>query len=325
MPGNYPLVSIIIPAFNVERYIQEAVESVLNQDYNNIEIIIVNDGSTDNTSKICMRLSSKDNRIRLVNKKNGGAASARNLGIRESNGDFIMFLDGDDFYSKHAVSSAVSLIEKNKSDLVCFDFDTFNENGILPRPLPNQFPSILSSSGIDCVRFIYQGFLGYFSWAFLYRSSVLKGSGISYPEDIHVLEDAFFLNLFLRHVTNVSYLNECIYHYRVIQNSLTRRVSPVNAKTGISSIQHIMSLAKKDNLLTSSHKHFVDLLLFMYELNGNSHSKLAISNRNLIKKIIVSNFIDFSQLTVKQNFKVILILTNTYYTFRSFINFIRKI
>lgn len=325
MLGNYPLVSIIIPAFNVEHYIQEAVESALNQDYNNIEIIIVNDGSTDNTSKICMRLSSKDNRIRLVNKKNGGAASARNLGIRESNGDFIMFLDGDDFYSPHAVSLAVSLIEKDKSDLVCFDFDTFNENGILPRPLPNSFPSKLSSSGIDCVRFIYQGFLGYFSWAFLYRSSVLKGSGISYPEDIHVLEDAFFLNRFLRHVANVSYLNECIYHYRVIQNSLTRRISPVNAKTGIASIQHIMSLAKKDNLLASSHKHFVDLLLFMYDLNGNLHSKLAISNRNLIKKIIVSNFIDFSQLTVKQTFKVVLILTNTYYTFRLCINFIRRI
>lgn len=100
---NEPLVSVIIPAYNAEKYLDECLESVCNQTYRNLEIIVVNDGSTDNTRKILSRWEQKDSRIRVIDKENGGLSSARNCGINNSRGEEIMFLDSDDTLYHHAI------------------------------------------------------------------------------------------------------------------------------------------------------------------------------------------------------------------------------
>ena len=96
-------ISIISPVYNVEDYLKDCVESILNQTYKNIELILIDDGSTDNSGKICDEYASKDNRVKIVHKKNGGLSSARNAGLDIATGDYIFFVDSDDFLYKNSV------------------------------------------------------------------------------------------------------------------------------------------------------------------------------------------------------------------------------
>ena len=105
------LVSIIIPVYNVEKYLKNCVMSVLNQNYKNLEIILVNDGSKDNSYEICKELASQDNRIKLLNKENGGCSSARNMGLDNANGKYICFWDSDDFIYPNYVTTLLSAIK----------------------------------------------------------------------------------------------------------------------------------------------------------------------------------------------------------------------
>jgi len=111
---SYPTVSIIIPAYNAEKYLQETLESILTQDYPSIEVIVVDDGSTDNTSDI-VKSYSYDSRVQYIYKSNSGTAKSRNAGIQSARGDFLMFVDSDDLLSKNALSSLVK-ISANFSD-----------------------------------------------------------------------------------------------------------------------------------------------------------------------------------------------------------------
>ena len=112
-----PLISIIIPAYNAEKYIEECVNSTISQTYKNIEIIVVNDGSTDQTADIISALAKKDNRIKLFNKTNGGVSSARNYGIEKSRGEYIFFIDSDDFIDPNCVEYYYSLVKKFNAEI----------------------------------------------------------------------------------------------------------------------------------------------------------------------------------------------------------------
>lgn len=112
------LISIIMPVYNAEKYLNRSIESIMNQTYNNIEIILVNDGSTDNSLEICTNYQEKDNRIKLINQENKGVSFARNKGIDESTGDYIMFIDSDDYIEKNMIEDMVEKIIEDDIDLI---------------------------------------------------------------------------------------------------------------------------------------------------------------------------------------------------------------
>ena len=112
------LISIIMPIYNSEKYLNRSIESIMNQTYNNIEIILVNDGSKDNSLEICTNYQEKDNRIKLINQENKGVSFARNRGIDEATGDYIMFTDSDDYIEKNMIEDMVAKITKDDIDLV---------------------------------------------------------------------------------------------------------------------------------------------------------------------------------------------------------------
>ena len=111
------LVSIIVPVYNVEQYLKRCIQSILRQTYVHIEIILVDDGSTDHSGKICDAYSKRDHRIRVFHKHNGGQASARNLGIRNSKGDYLAFVDSDDFVHPEYIQYMYNNLKKYKADL----------------------------------------------------------------------------------------------------------------------------------------------------------------------------------------------------------------
>ena len=126
---NSDLVSIIIPVYNVEKYLKKCLDSVINQTYKNIEIIIINDGSTDNSLKICQNYEKKYSNIKVINQNNQGLSAARNKGIDESKGKYITFIDSDDYYDLDAVEKFYILATEKNADLVCCGTYCENENG----------------------------------------------------------------------------------------------------------------------------------------------------------------------------------------------------
>ena len=110
-------VSIIIPIYNVEEYLSQCLDSIVNQTYSNLEVILINDGSTDNCLEICNKYINKYN-WKLINKKNGGLSSARNAGLKEFTGDYVYFIDSDDWIKEDMIEVLVSLLENKKADIV---------------------------------------------------------------------------------------------------------------------------------------------------------------------------------------------------------------
>ena len=131
----YPLISVIIPAYNAEQFLDETLESVLSQTYENWECIIVNDGSTDNTEEIAKKWCEKDSRFRLTNKENGGLSSARNWGIKESKAEYIAFLDADDILTPDSLEVRINVLIEQNVDLVATKLQHFTDK--LPKVSKN--------------------------------------------------------------------------------------------------------------------------------------------------------------------------------------------
>ena len=127
MGKEKPLVSVIIPVYNVQKYLEECVESVQNQSYTNLEIVLVDDGSTDNSGELCDALATKDTRICTLHKSNGGLSDARNTGMLQARGKYLTFLDGDDLLPHSAVEKLVSSCEKNHWSLQLDNSSSFQE------------------------------------------------------------------------------------------------------------------------------------------------------------------------------------------------------
>lgn len=115
-----PLVSIIVPVFNVEKYLKECLDSILNQTYENIEVILVDDGSSDSSGKICDEYLKKDSRIKVFHKTNGGLSDARNYGVENSNGEYIIFVDSDDYLSKYTLEFSIKEIKEQNAEILVF-------------------------------------------------------------------------------------------------------------------------------------------------------------------------------------------------------------
>ena len=122
-----PLVSVIVPVYNVEKYLEECCDSILNQTYKNLEIILIDDGSDDNSPKICDSYKEKDSRVKVIHQKNSGVSSARNNGIKNSCGDFIIFADSDDKLEKNMCEKAVEALSQN-TDAVFFGYKRTDKN-----------------------------------------------------------------------------------------------------------------------------------------------------------------------------------------------------
>ena len=126
--------SIIVPAYNEAQYIEECVESVLNQDYDNFEVIVVDDGATDETPQIIDSLAQKSKKVKVIHQKNGGLSAARNSGIEAASGDYILFLDGDDFWSDNSFLTCLdNMITKEMVDVVIFPFTYYYQNKLVEK------------------------------------------------------------------------------------------------------------------------------------------------------------------------------------------------
>ena len=265
--GNEPLVTVVIPAYNAERTLVECLTSVGNQRYRNLEIIVVDDQSTDGTAHIAHTYAENDDRIRVIHKDNAGPGAARNVGLRMAQGRYLQFVDADDVLDPAAIVTTVDIAEHTQADLVSFDFTLLSKGREVPRSgaVPLAFPGVSHSSGMECLKQIYTGHLGYFSWAFLYRLDTVRAFEMEYPEDVHLLEDMLMLNRLLRHDLSVAYCAKQLYGYRNNAGSLSHASGSARAMQGLKVVTAVERMCEADDLQMYA-RSAVPVLLYLDSL-----------------------------------------------------------
>ena len=176
------MVSVIIPVYNVKKYLEKSVGSVTSQTYKELEILLVDDGSTDGSGEICDKLADMDSRIAVVHKKNGGLSDARNVGLDIATGDYILFVDSDDTVNPELIERCVKTAEKYSADIVLFDFEAVDEDTGRRGLFHSDFPPHTRIAP-ERNKVLYT--TAPCAWNKLYRAELWKKTGIRYPVGLH--------------------------------------------------------------------------------------------------------------------------------------------
>lgn len=217
MDNKEGLVSIVIPAYNVEKYIGNCVCSLLRQTYVTIEIIVVSDGSTDDSVKICRELQKTDERIRIIETENGGVSAARNAGIRSATGEFLMFVDSDDVVESNTVETMLRAIQENQTD-ACFSNCYYrNERDIVVAMHCNAEPKVAARELVK--KHLNYRFLASVCLALVRLSKVKQ---CLFDESIHTLEDWEYNFRMLTCIDSATIIDKPLYHYREVLGSASQ-------------------------------------------------------------------------------------------------------
>ncbi len=212
-------ISIIIPIYKVEEYLQECIESVIHQTYKNLEILLIDDGSPDNCGKICDEYAKKDNRIRVIHQENAGISQARNKGIEMATGKYISFIDSDDYVEKDMFEYLYLLLKKEKVNIACCNRYVVYKNKIDIYGIRDFYKVMDSKEAIELMCYI--GYLGVSAYAKLYEKELFEN--IRFPKGIENGEDVFTTYKVYDKASKIVYDATPKYYYRQRQGSLTRK------------------------------------------------------------------------------------------------------
>lgn len=220
-----PLVSIVVPVYKTEKYLNQCVKSLLNQTYTNLEIILVDDGSPDGCPVLCDTLATQDARIHVLHKRNEGAAFARKSGLDAASGQYVLFIDGDDWLDSDAVSTCVGVAQKDNADCVMFGYVREYTGKSIPNSLFSEDFSYDRAVSEEKIHRRIVGLMGEelrepqkidnlsSFWQRLYRTEVARCGRFISDREIGTSEDTIF-NLYALENCRISYINRCFYHYR---------------------------------------------------------------------------------------------------------------
>ena len=185
-----PKISIIVPVYNVEKYLPQCLDSLINQTLKDIEIIAVNDGSTDGSLSVLKDYAKKDSRIVIIDKENSGPGACRNIGIEKATGEFIQFVDSDDWIEPETCEVCYQKAIEHNVDMVSFNANQINgeKSHII------SYYNVTEEKLIQCHDILQKLFkFPFHSWHFLFKKNFLKNKQIKYPKDIFLCEDAIFV------------------------------------------------------------------------------------------------------------------------------------
>lgn len=230
--------SIIIPVYNIEKYINQCVDSVINQGFTDIEIILVDDGSTDGCSRICDDYAQLDSRIKVIHKINGGLSDARNAGISEASGKYVWFVDGDDWIAENALQILYKSIQSIEYEIVGFTFTKFDHE---QREYSNPYSSqvISMTNGKD---FMLKSNLFFPSaWTYIYKNTFLKDNKLTFKVGQLHEDDYFNLSCFDK-INTIIKLPDSLYFYRIRAGSITSSIEVKNIESRINSYINLIDL-----------------------------------------------------------------------------------
>lgn len=217
-------VSIIIPVYNKEKYLDKSIKSILNQTYENFELIIINDGSTDNSFQICHRFEKKDKRIKVIDIENNGVSNARNIGLKKASGEYIQFIDADDYIATNMLEKMISIVKEYNPDIIINAIQMITEkkeniNKIKPvfygmtdiNKVMENFAGTQKSTGI----------YGYVHNKFI-KKSIIDNNKLMFNKDIWLAEDLDFCLDLYKCISSIYFCEEAYYYYlQEAENSST--------------------------------------------------------------------------------------------------------
>lgn len=241
-----PSISIIIPVYNVEKYLVECLESILNQTYPHFEAILVNDGSTDTSPEIAQAYVNKDQRFVLLNKENGGQSSARNMGLKVANGDYVLYVDSDDYIALNSLENFVEVLHQyGEKEVIYGNYIEFDDVSKMEKPSCDikvkTNEACQNLSGKDFILAIYPNHINHALWQNLYKRAFLINNNLLFNEDI-VFEDSEIIYRLFFLIKSIGVLNSAFYHYRIRKNStMTSNATPYKINSFISCIKTYFS------------------------------------------------------------------------------------
>ena len=297
-------ISVIVPCYNAEKYLKKCVDSILDQSYKNIELILVDDGSKDNTAAICDNYALKDNRVKVIHKENGGASSARNAGLKTATGDYVAFADSDDWMVRHTYRYLMYLIAKYDADCAIGRTDAaFEKDGVYYyKKLPKAPDNVLDSTDVMQSLFIY----GCGVVNKLIKRELFEGT--KFDEGVINEDEPMMLSLYLK-MHNIAVAGRQTYFYRAHENSVTRsRFSIRNLDFYYNTLKNveIIKLERPELLDYALARHYKAAVFCSAKLHFHLRGSEGNRHRAIIKKELRENRMNIlSNKILPRSYKII--------------------
>lgn len=298
-----PKISIIVPVYKVEKYLHRCLDSVKNQNFTDWECILIDDGSPDDSGKICDEYAEKDERFIVIHQENAGVSAARNKGLDEAKGEWICFVDSDDWIKKEMLFELFECAVKHQADVVVCGCTTIDET----HKCSNFCPTLGWLNIPRNFEWYMQG-----PWAKLFKYSTLINNGIRFPLNITLAEDLFFVFQTFYHTRKIFGINQSLYNYFINSNSVTRRLTKKNICDQEKMIKEI-----SHNLMNDNNAEWEKWLILKKNSTKNLAMMLDSSTRYVLWwKIFPEVNYCFKYLTLKQKVIKFLIITRLYTLYR---------
>ncbi len=222
-------ISVIIPIYNAEKYLPRCLDSIINQTYSNLEIILINDGSSDASGNICDSYAKEDSRVKVIHQSNAGVSAARNAGLDIATGDYISFVDPDDWIESNMYEVLVGTIQGKEIDIL--RFNAYRKGEIINKlPFRGEYSNKELEEKILLPLIGAEKFGGMFIlgvlWLHLYKREVIEDNHIRFNPQLRRCEDRLFTLSSVIHAKSILFVDEVLYHYEVYDNSLSNRYDP---------------------------------------------------------------------------------------------------
>ena len=283
-------ISILVPVYNTSKFLVKCIRSIMEQDFRDIEIICVNDGSTDNSLEILNKLSKEDTRVKIIDKKNGGLTSARNAALEVAQGKYCLNIDSDDWIEQGYIRALYERAEKDNLDITISNiiFDYFNDSSknYILNDLEILDEKVISGEEYINI-FLKNNFYGY-TWNKLIKTEVYKKNNLKYNEDIFLFEDVEIVLKIAKYSKKIGKLNKAYYHYIQHESNGSRK----------SSMKKVFDIEKCFNVLLQEFEknkdRFIKLnqrkyLLLLYFLKDNYDLKNNLEYKKYQEKYLKEN------------------------------------
>lgn len=326
------LISVIVPVYNVEKDLENCLESLIKQTYDYLQIILVDDGSTDSSGTICDNYKKLDNRIEVIHKENGGLADARNTGLKKVKGKYIAFLDSDDYIYKTMYEDLYKLLKENDSDIAECDFIRIdikqkeNEDNIISEENSKRKIETNLLSNIEALRLLYGANLNEYLkkvvvWNKLYKKEIINE--IEFPVG-RLHEDEFTTHKILYNANKIVSTNKILHGYMQTSGSIMRKpLKPNRIKDTLDSYISASNFFKEKGLIEIEAKTRRRYLEYCIELAGKIIS--SDNNKELLDKLVEEyksfyenyrELINNTQTSIKEK-KIIDFLNNVYISIKN--------
>ena len=297
MKPKKPLISIVVPVYNIEKYIHKCIHSILTQSYTNLEVILVDDGSPDNCPQICDEYAAKDCRIKVIHQKNLGVSGARNSGLKNATGEYVGFVDSDDWIHPKMYEEMLDVLIKENLDVVECQIQRSNKPIEIEKPFSYTYSV---ENQIEAFLRVIEN-QDFSVWRRLYKKVVIKNLNFRLGK---IYEDVYFTTDLLLKVKKLAFIHYPLYFYFTGNKSITRETHSLKTLDSIEAAvylqQQIYDSSLKSVLFSTTQKFIQQILLYNYKLlQLNPKLDQETFYRNKVRSLIKLNYTINSKLQVQ--------------------------